>query len=372
MTMRNLEIKTIFRQFQTRGTWQQCRPIGSGHIHSTWEVSTAESFQPDFILQKINDKVFPLVPEMMQNIQKVTTHIGKKISGVGREQPGTRTAKVLEVIPTINGATYYTDADGVHWRLYEKVNPGISYDVVPNEKVAYEAGKSFGGFLSDLEDLSVDSLHTVIPGFHSVDMRYEQLEKEIKENTEGRASEVAAETGFAEQRIEQMRIISRKEREGVLPLRITHNDTKLNNILFDQQDRAVCVIDLDTVMPGLSLYDFGDLVRTAANTGAEDEADLDRVGLSLPVFKAISKGFLESTREMLTPSEIELMTLSARYMTFLMGIRFLADYLRGDIYYQTGYPKQNLRRCRAQFQLIRSMETQNEACEKIIHDLARS
>ncbi len=356
-----MDIKEIFNRFNVSGTWLDGKPTETGHIHATWFILTHEEYEPDYVLQKINDKVFPPVAEMMNNIQKITSHIKKKINPDGIQQ-------VLEVVKTKENLTHYTDSAGIHWRLYRKVEPGISYDVIPNEKVAFEAGKAFGKFISDLEDFPADGLFTLIPGFHSVEWRYQQLTEAIARNSAGRAVDVNEEIAFAKAHFEKIRIIPRQERAGKLPLRITHNDTKLNNILFDEQDRAVCVIDLDTVMPGLSLYDFGDMIRTATNTAKEDEPDLERIQFSIPVFREIARGFLESTSHFLTRTEIELLTLSAQYITYIMGIRFLADYLSGDIYYHTSCAEQNLRRCKAQFRLMQLMidnyqETREIVCQ---------
>ena len=361
--MSQMDIKDIFNRFNVSGTWLDGKPTGSGHIHSTWLILTREEDEPDYILQKINDKVFPPVAEMMNNIQKITSHIKKKIIPDSIQQ-------VLEVIQTKGNRTHYTDSSGIHWRLYRKVDPGISYDVIPNEKVAFEAGKAFGKFISDLEDLPADDLFTIIPGFHSVDWRYQQLKEAVARNSTGRAVDVKEEIAFAKTHIEKMRIIPGRERVGKIPVRITHNDTKLNNILFDEQDRAVCVIDLDTVMPGLSLYDYGDLIRTATNTAEEDEPDLNRIQFSIPVFREITRGFFESTSHFLTRDEIELLTLSAQYMTYIMGIRFLADYLSGDVYYQTSYSDHNIRRCKAQFRLMQLMIDNYQESREVVSQIS--
>lgn len=357
------DIPSIFNRFATGETLEDYAPFGSGHIHRTWVIRTTGSDRPDFVLQNINHKVFPPVDGMMENIRKVTAHIRKKMIASGTESLAGR---VLEVIPTRDGKTHFTDSEGCHWRLYPKVEPGISYDVVPSEQVACEAGRAFGRFIADLQDFPADELVTVIPAFHSVEWRYEQLSAAVERDAEGRLEEVGPEVAFAREQVGRMRTVSQQEREGRLPVRVTHNDTKLNNILFDENDRAMCVIDLDTVMPGLTLYDFGDLIRTAANTAEEDEADLERVQFSLPVFGAITRGFLESTGQMLTPDEADMLALGGPYMTWLMGIRFLADYLNGDTYYHIHDPEQNLRRCRAQFRLIERMQERESECRELI------
>jgi Ser/Thr protein kinase RdoA (MazF antagonist) len=211
----------------------------------------------------------------------------------------------------------------------------------------------------------------VIPGFNSMEMRFANFEKAVAADPCNRLAEVMKEVEFAFSHVESMLVISRLEKEGVLPLRITHNDTKLNNVLFDENDRAICVIDLDTVMPGLSLYDFGDTIRTAANTGHEDEEDLEKIHLDINIFSSFADGFIERTHQILSAPEIEHLPLSAQYMTFIMGIRFLTDYISGDVYYTTRYEKQNLRRCRAQFRLIEDMIARYNECQSIINNIIK-
>ena len=362
--MVNAEIRFLFDKFGARGTWLDVSPSGSGHIHATYLIRTSEENQPDYILQKINHNVFPPVAEMMDNIQKVTRHISGKIKDGSRRQ-------VLEIIVTKTGKSYYTDPGGNHWRMYRRISPGISYDVVPNNQIAYEAGKAFGQFIGDLMDLPANEIFPVIPEFHSMEMRFGQFKGALEADPVKRTAEVQEDIDFVFAHINDMMIIPQLEKEGKLPVRITHNDTKLNNILFDKDDKAVCVIDLDTVMPGLTLYDFGDTIRTAANTAEEDAPDRGKIGFSLPVFKAYSKGFLENTMSFLTPAEIELMPLSAQYMTFIMGLRFLTDYISGDTYYTTRYSNHNLVRCRAQFRLMQLMIDSSRETGDIIFQTVR-
>jgi Ser/Thr protein kinase RdoA (MazF antagonist) len=345
------EISSVLRNFKTAGECNSARRFGSGHIHSTWLIECLEmgKHNPGYILQQFNSTVFPLVAATMENIRLVTGHLRKKWgSGSGYEVP--------ELIETTSGGLYHTDARGNPWRMYRRIVPGISYDVVPDSAVAHEAGRIFGKFIADLSDVPPEKLTVVIPGFHSAELRYRQLQDAIRNNAAGRRSGVEAEIGFAERNSDAMMELPRRQASGEIPVRITHNDTKLNNVLFNENGCAVSVIDLDTVMPGLSLYDFGDLVRTAAGTGDEDEADLSRIGFRRSLYDAIGEGFLDQAGHLLTPAEIELLPLSARYMTWIMGIRFLADYLNGDVYYHTHYPGQNLRRCRAQFRLMETMD----------------
>ena len=363
--MVNSNIRFLFDKFKAKGTWLDGRPTGSGHIHATYLIRTSEENLPDYILQKINHNVFPPVAEMMDNIQKVTRHISSKIK---TGSPG----KLLEIIVTKTGKSYYTDQDGNHWRMYRKISPGISYDVVPNNKIAYEAGKAFGQFIGDLRDLPANEIFPVIPQFNCMEMRFGQFKSALEADPVNRAAEVQDEIGFVFAHINDMLVIPKLKKEGKLPVRITHNDTKLNNVLFDKDDKAVCVIDLDTVMPGLSLYDFGDTIRTAANTAEEDEPDTGKIQFSLPVFKAYSEGFMENTMSFLAPAEIELMPLSAQYMTFIMGLRFLTDYISGDTYYATHYNNHNIVRCRAQFRLMQLMiENYRETADIILQTVRK-
>jgi hypothetical protein len=358
------EIKSVFEQFNASGTWLDGHPTGSGHIHSTWLIKTREKVEPDFILQKINHNVFPPVEQMMNNIEIVTNHIRQK------REPGS-IMQVLEIIGTKSQKNYLTDQKGNYWRMYRKIDPGKSYDIVPDGNIALEAGRAFGQFMADLGDLPPERIFPVIPGFNSMEMRFANFEKAVSADPSNRLAEVKKEVDFAYRHIESMLVISNLEKEGKLPLRITHNDTKLNNVLFDENDRAVCIIDLDTVMPGLSLYDFGDTIRTAANTGNEDEEDLAKIELDIAVFKSFARGFIEKTHHFLIPREIEYLTLSAQYMTFIMGIRFLTDYISGDVYYTIHYENQNIRRCRAQFRLIEDMIDKYVDCQNIIDNIIK-
>jgi hypothetical protein len=359
----NSYLKSVFENFNVSGTWLAAEPTGSGHIHSTYLVRTVEESAPDYILQKINDNVFPPVKEMMNNIDKVVNHIKKN-------KPSIHSSRVLEIIRTKDQKNFFTDATGTHWRMYRNISPGVSYDIVPNEKVAREAGKAFGNFIADLRDLPASGIFPVIPEFHSMEMRFRQFNRALQDNPLNRSIEVQPEIAFVRRHIDSMLVIPELEKTGRLPLRVTHNDTKLNNVLFDNDDNAVCVIDLDTVMPGLSLYDFGDTIRTAANTGEEDEADPGRIQFDLGVFRAYTEGFLAETIHFLNPDEIEYLAFSSQYMTFIMGLRFLTDFIAGDVYYSIHYPEQNLRRCRAQFRLMQCMIDNYRESQEIVTGLA--
>jgi hypothetical protein len=338
-------IKTIFNQFETGTSPVTAERIGSGHIHQTYKISVEGEHHPGYILQQFNRYVFPDHHMVMNNTLMVTDHLLQS-SDFGKHY------RVARPVIGKSGQYYVTEQDGTTWRLFHRIAPGLSFDAIPGEAVAHEAGKIYGRFLAALRGLPVSKIQEVIPGFHLVELRFSQLTVAVDANVAGRLAEVRDELRVATKYIDTMRIIPREQQNGNLPLRVTHNDTKLNNILFDRDHRAMAVVDLDTVMPGLSLFDFGDLVRTAANTGSEDGPG---VGFSLPLYTEIARGFLEEAGEYLTPVEIKLLPFAPQYMAYIMGIRFLADYINGDVYYTIHHPQQNLERCRAQFKLMQCM-----------------
>ena len=253
--------------------------------------------------------------------------------------------------------------------MFNFIDGTRSYDVVPGTSLAFEGGRAFGKFQSLTSDSDACELVEVIPGFHNISTRLATFRKVCKEDKCQRLKELAIEIRFIEDRAQEMHKILKLAQEGHIPLRVTHNDTKFNNILFDKLNRAVCIVDLDTVMPGVIHYDFGDAIRTGTNTGAEDEADLQKVNIDLELFRAYSQGYMEVSRDVLTKTETAHLAFSARLMTFIIGLRFLTDYIAGDVYYKTLFPGQNLRRARAQLRLVRSMEENAPAMEKIIFDI---
>jgi Ser/Thr protein kinase RdoA (MazF antagonist) len=353
------QLKAILRQFQTVADAVSAERIGSGHIHETYRVLTEDESHPGYILQRFNHYVFPDFRAVTDNLLLVSAHLGATSDYAAKYRVAEPVAVRDDLDAThsaesTNVSNYvYSEADGTSWRLFRRIAPGISFDRVPDEAAAYEAGRIYGSFLAALRDFPVGRLHEVIPGFHSVDVRFAQLEDAVLRDAAGRVAEVHQhELRIAQQYIDLMRVIPQAQQSGGLPMRVTHNDTKLNNVLFDADHRAVAVVDLDTVMPGLSLYDFGDLVRTAANTGQEDGDD---AAFSLQLYRVLEKGFLHTAGAYLTPQEIKLMPLAPQYMAYIMAIRFLADYLNGDVYYTISRPQHNLDRCRAQFRLLESM-----------------
>ncbi len=350
------QLHTLFNQFDADTQADSFIEVGSGHIHQTFRVIPAIQNHPGFILQKFNTSVFPNYQDVMENTLMVTKFLKDKSDFGGLYQ-------ISHPIKTISGSWHVIDESSNVWRLLTRITPGISYDAVPNETVALEAGKIFGTFLSELNDFPVQRLHEVIPDFHSLNMRYQQLLQSIDSNASNRLVEVKEEIIFAKKMQGILQEIPSQYESGNLTKRVTHNDTKLNNIIFDESNCALAVIDLDTIMPGLSLYDFGDLVRTAAIYGREDSPE---ISFSLPLFKAITEGYLRQMKSILTPAELELLPLAPQYMAYIIGIRFLTDYLNGDIYYKVDHPKHNIQRARSQFRLLKSMTANFDECVKVV------
>ncbi len=326
-------------------------PHGSGHINHTFAVETAGGQK--YILQKINTEIFKDVEGLMENVVNVTDYLRRQIAKEGGDpERGT-----MQALPTVDGKYYFKDAEGGCFRVYRLIDDVISLDQAENEEALYASGLAFGRFQAQLADYPAQTLHETIPDFHNTPKRYQAFEKAVEEDCCKRAASAAAEIAFIKARKAQTEILTDLLKAGELPLRLTHNDTKLNNVLLDPQTyEAVCIVDFDTIMPGLTAYDFGDAIRFGANTAVEDEPDTSRVSLSLPLYKAYVKGFMEGCGEWLTPKEIETLPLGAKTITLEQGIRFLTDYLQGDTYYQTSREGQNLDRCRTQLALVADME----------------
>ncbi|BDD02174.1 aminoglycoside phosphotransferase family protein [Persicobacter psychrovividus] len=318
-------------------------PFGSGHINDTYKVTCTN--KSEFILQRINHQIFTDVDGLMSNIEKVTHHIRSKIStDVDRA--------TLTVIPTKNNELYYYQQNLGYWRLYKMIKDAKTYEQTETAEQAFQCGMGFGEFHRQLADFPPHELSETIKGFHCLENRLQQFEHALKHAEVGRLAMAKPEIEFINGRIAQMRDFVALE----LPKRITHNDTKLNNIMFDQQDNILCVIDLDTVMPGLVAYDFGDAIRTIGNTGAEDEKDLSKIQFNLTSYHAFAEGYVNKMGATLTPLELESLPFSCRYITYIIGLRFLTDFLSNDVYFKTKYAEHNLVRCRTQLKLISEME----------------
>ncbi|WP_428329212.1 phosphotransferase enzyme family protein [Mucilaginibacter sp.] len=359
--MTDLTIAHLLSKFQISGQIISALPFGSGHINDTYRITTNSG--NTYLLQRINHFVFKDVPGLMNNLVLVTQHLRKKLLAITASNPD---KQVLTLIKTNTGAYYIKDDEGNYWRVFNFLNDTRSYDQVSTEKQAYEGGKAFGRFQSLLADLDPALMVETIPGFLNIEYRLQNLDKAIAADSVKRLPEVSAEIAFINQRRTQMGRILKMGREGELPLRITHNDTKFNNVLLDENDHAQCVIDLDTVMPGYLAYDFGDAIRTIINNSPEDEADIDNISLNIPLFSAYVKGYLQQTVGLLTETEVHSLIEGVLLLPYMQFVRFLTDYLEGDIYYKIYSPQHNLQRARAQFQLLKKLEEAKTTLNDII------
>jgi len=346
-------VEQVVSQFLIKGGIGAIKPFGSGHINDTYKISNADKSAPDYLLQRINHHIFKDVPGLINNIIYVTNHIKNKLKQVPGADPD---KQVLTLIETADGLFYHEDEGGNYWRMYRFMNGTKSYDVVTTTKQAYEGGKAFGNFQTMVADVEVSKLTEIIPDFHNIIFRLKQFDDAQKADTSDRVKDVGNEILFVTERVYGMAEIHRMGKAGKLPLRVTHNDTKFNNVLLDENDVAQCVIDLDTIMPGYTAFDFGDAVRTIINSAPEDEADLEKIQLNIPLFRAFAEGFLSQTVQYMGINEIRSLVKGVYLLPYIMGVRFLTDYLNGDVYYKIKFAEHNLQRARAQFQLIRKLE----------------
>ena len=347
----------ILKVFKFEGEAVSKEPYGSGHINSTFLVVTNTGKR--YILQKINNKIFPDVEGLMNNITLVTEHLKKKY---------TEPRRVLNLIKTIDDKSF-AEVDGEYWRAYDFVEDSLCLQLPENNDDFYESAVAFGSFGQALSDFPVEKLVEVIPDFHNTPSRFKKFHEVLEKDPLGRAALVQEEIQFCLDREEEMGTLQRLRDAKVLPDRVTHNDTKLNNVLLDKDTRkSLCVIDLDTVMPGLCLYDYGDSIRFGASTALEDEKDLSKVSMSLDLFKIYTKGFVSALPN-LTKEEKENLPLGAKTMTFECGMRFLTDYLDGDHYFAVHREGHNLDRARTQFKLVADMESKWEEMKKVVMEL---
>ena len=355
----------IAHEFTLGGDILAATPYGSGHINDTYKVDVQSERGPSrYVLQRINHKVFLRPDELMANVERVCAHAYAKLEQAGEPDAERRT---LRLIPTRQSKAWHIDAAGNRWRCYHFIEGATGHDVVRSPEQAYAAAHSFGAFQSLLADLPGGRLHETIPDFHHTPSRFARFQQALAQDAHGRAAAAVPEIAFALARAHEVSVVIDALRDGTLPERVTHNDTKLNNVLLDDiTQEGVCVIDLDTVMPGSVLYDFGDLVRTSTSPAAEDETDLAKVRMQLPMFAALVKGYLESTSGFLTPKEKELLPFAGKLITFEIGLRFLTDWLEGDTYFKIKRPTHNLDRARTQFKLVESIEAQLPAMQALV------
>jgi Ser/Thr protein kinase RdoA (MazF antagonist) len=355
----SIDLNSIAALFRIEGRFERSRPIGAGHIHNTYLVETADgAFSKKYVFQQINTRVFRDPAALMDNIVRVTGHLRNK----WREKGGTDLGRrAPQVVPTLEGGAFLRDSSGQCWRAYAHIDDSISVDTVRSAEQAREIARAFGEFARLLVDLPDPAPHETIPRFHDGEWRFERLVAALRENPLGRAGAVQAEIQFALERETVARTPACLRAEGALPVRLVHNDCKVNNVMLDAREgRALCVIDLDTVMNGLVVYDFGDLVRTAASPAPEDETDLDRVKLDMGLFQALLEGYCEGAGDTLTAGELRSLPFAGKYMAYLHVLRFLTDHLMGDVYFKIHRPGHNLDRCRAQIALLRSMEERSD------------
>ena len=358
-------VELIVEKFKAEGAFVSAQPFGNGHINDTRLVrcKRPDGSFVEYVLQKINKSVFKNPPELMENYASVTEYIRAEIVREG----GDPNREVLNLIRAHDGKTYVIDNRGEYWRMLTYITDSLSYDKVETPEQFYDSAVAFGNFQYMLRNYPADTLYETIPNFHNTPDRFRQLMDAVKLDACGRLAEVSAEVEFAKAREQFAHTLEDARVAGKLPLRVTHNDTKLNNILFDKNTgKSLCVVDLDTIMPGYSVNDFGDSIRFGATTALEDEADLSKVNFDIDLFELYTKGFIEGTKGGLTTEEIELLPIGAIMMTYEVGIRFLADYLNGDVYFRTHRPGHNLDRARNQFKLVSDMEKALPEMRKIV------
>ncbi len=360
-----MTIEAIVSSFKSEGTTVNYVPFGNGHINDTKLVTNKrdDGSEVQYVLQTINKNVFKRPDQLMENYVAVTRFIRNKIEKAG----GDPLREVLNAIEANDGKPYIIDENGDYWRLLVYVTDSMSYDKVEKPEQFYDSAVSFGNFQRMLSDYPAHTLNETIVNFHNTPDRFRQLTEAINADVKGRLAEVAAEVEFARAREQFAWTLENEHKAGRLPLRVTHNDTKLNNILFDSNTgEALCVVDLDTIMPGYAVNDFGDSIRFGATTALEDETDLSLVNFDISLYELYVKGFIEGAAGGLTEGELDMLPIGAIMMTFECGMRFLADYLNGDTYFRIHRPSHNLDRCRNQFKLVADMEAHLDEMKAIV------
>jgi SAM-dependent methyltransferase len=359
------DFAAMVKYFKFEGDFLDAHPYGFGHINDTYTAyfRKAGGLVNRYILQRINHNVFKHPERLMQNIERVTAHLRKKIIAAG----GDPERETLNLIPTVDAKTFYRTHDGNYWRAYGFIEGALTYEVVETLDHVYNAAKAFGKFQKLLSDFPAEQLYETIPNFHHTRKRFGAFVEAVERDVENRAQSVGDEIEFVEKRAEDASVLVDLLEQGKLPELVTHNDTKLNNVMIDDETgEGVCVIDLDTVMSGLSLYDFGDSVRSGANPAAEDERDLSKVCIDLEIFDRFAHGYLDAARDFLTSTEVDYLPFSAKLMTFECGMRFLTDHLNGDVYFKIHRVNHNLDRCRTQFKMVRDMEEKFDQMVRIV------
>ena len=362
--MGTIDTASILAQFEIKGSVKDVKPLGNGLINDTYHVIIEGGDSPDYVLQRINNAIFQDVDLLQHNIEVVTAHIRRKLEAAGTDDID---RKVLQFVKALDGRTYYRDEAGRYWRVMVYIPETVTQEAVTPAS-AYDCGKAFGNFEKMLVDVP-ELLGETIPDFHNMELRMRQLREAVVNDSASRLDEVRDMIDELERDADEMCQAERLYREGRLPKRICHCDTKVNNMLFDRQGQVLCVIDLDTVMPSFIFSDYGDFLRTGANFTAEDDPDLSHVGFNEDIFKAFTRGYLESAREFLTPIEIEHLPYAVALFPFMQCVRFLADYINGDTYYKIKYPTHNLDRARNQLALYRDVRRHDTMMTAFIQGL---
>jgi aminoglycoside phosphotransferase (APT) family kinase protein len=356
----------ICQLFTFEGQVTKVQPFGHGHINDTFRVETITptGVEYAYVIQRINERVFTKPWQVMENMVSVTGHIAGKVKEAG----GDVGREVLTIVPARNGANFVIDEDGNYWRACRLISGTVTYETGEHPQVMYEAGWAFGRFLAQLDDFPVSQLHETIPDFHDTPKRLKQFEQVVSTDPVQRAGVVQAEIQFMLARANDCGSAVDDLASGKLPRRVTHNDTKINNVLLDERSgKSLCVIDLDTVMPGCVLYDFGDLIRSAASLTEEDEPEAEQAGISVAGFEHLARGYLAAANDILTDDEVNQLVYGAWLITYEQALRFLADYLNGDCYYKIQHSHHNLDRARVQIGVVRSIENHWDELHKIIH-----
>lgn len=365
----NFNFDEVISQFNYEGSFAELKPYGLGHINDTFVVTCikANGKAIRYILQRINTNIFKTPKKLMENIENITTYLKEKIKAA----EGNPKRETLNLIDTVNGKPFYVSSSGDYWRSYAFIEGAQTYQVVKNLKHFYNAGKALGNFEQLLADFPAEKLHETIPDFHNTQKRYEAFLEALAKDEMNRAKDIQTEIDFVLSRGDETSTLVNLLKEGKLPLRVTHNDTKFNNVMIDDETgEGICIIDLDTIMPGLSLYDFGDSIRSGANPTEEDEADLSKVCMDLELYEHFTHGFLEGTNHSLTKLELEYLPFAAKMMTFECGIRFLTDHLNGDTYFKIHRENHNLDRARTQFKMVADIEEKLNEMNAIVEKYA--
>jgi thiamine kinase-like enzyme len=363
--MNNPQFSELIHKFNIDLNIKGIAPFGNGHINDTFLVKTSPEEAPDYILQRKNHKIFKNIPGMMKNIVITTDHIRNKLISAGVKAVN---RKVMTYMPSKDGQMFVNDDDGNFWTLFLFIADSITVESIQEPEQAFSAARAFGNFQKQLADLPGEKLIETIPNFHNGISRLNDFQSAILEDIAGRVDENQLLIDKILDRSSEMTSLQRWLDNKILPLRITHNDTKINNILFDKDNNTLCVIDLDTVMPGSALYDFGDAIRTLGNKAPEDEPNLSRIAFNKEIFEAFAHGYLSEANAFLTKMEIDNLVFSCRYMAWEQAMRFLTDYLNSDVYYKTDYPGHNLIRTKAQIRYLEVLEENKVVMETVIKE----